>query len=54
MIFFDEHKLDTLSDDELRALRSVRLTTTVRSRHGRVSVTDGPFAETNECLGGTQ
>ncbi len=48
-------------DDELRkngnfidgeALQSVRTATTVRSRNGKVTVTDGPFAETKEQLGG--
>jgi hypothetical protein len=33
-------------------LQSVRTATTVRSRNGRISVTDGPFAETKEQLGG--
>jgi hypothetical protein len=48
-------------DEELRkggvvsaseALQPVRTATTVRVRNGRVSVTDGPFAETKEQLGG--
>jgi hypothetical protein len=48
-------------DDELRrsghlivteALQSVKTATTVRVRNGKVSVTDGPFAETKEQLGG--
>ncbi len=48
-------------DDELRkngnfidgeALQSVRTATTVRSKNGKVTVTDGPFAETKEQLGG--
>jgi hypothetical protein len=48
-------------DDELRAkghyvtsaaLESVRSATTVRVRDGRMSTTDGPFAETKEQLGG--
>ncbi len=34
------------------ALESVEAATTVRVRNGRVSVTDGPFAETKEQLGG--
>jgi len=34
------------------ALQSVRTATTVRVRHGRLSATDGPFAETKESLGG--
>jgi hypothetical protein len=48
-------------DERLRArghvvasesLASVRAATTVRVRQGQVSVTDGPFAETKEQLGG--
>ena len=34
------------------ALQSVRAATTVRVRNGKVAVTDGPFAETKEQLGG--
>lgn len=34
------------------ALQSVRNATTVRIRHGKLSTTDGPFAETKESLGG--
>src|SRR5574338_958085 len=34
------------------ALESVHTATTVRVRNGRVSVTDGPFAETKEQLAG--
>ena len=34
------------------ALQSVRTATTVRMRQGRVLMTDGPFAETKETLGG--
>ena len=34
------------------ALQSVRTATTVRVRSSRVSITDGPFAETKEQLGG--
>src|SRR6516164_8180391 len=33
-------------------LQSVRTATTVRNRNGKPSMTDGPFAETKECLGG--
>jgi hypothetical protein len=33
-------------------LQSVRTAKTVRNRNGRLSVTDGPFAETKEGLGG--
>jgi len=34
------------------ALEPVATATTVRVRNGKVSVTDGPFAETKECLAG--
>jgi hypothetical protein len=34
------------------ALEPVATATTVRMRNGKVSVTDGPFAETKECLAG--
>jgi len=33
-------------------LQSVRSAATVRVRSGKVSITDGPFAETKETLGG--
>lgn len=55
----DDESLDY--DDTLRtrghfvaaqALESIRAATTVRRRGGKVSVTDGPFAETNEQIGG--
>lgn len=48
-------------DDELRenghfiggeALQSTENATTLRWRNGKVSVTDGPFAETKEQIGG--
>jgi hypothetical protein len=48
-------------DDELRrkghyvggeALQNVQAATTLRYKNGRVAVTDGPFAETKEQLGG--
>jgi|SRR5580692_1687159 hypothetical protein len=35
-----------------QALESVNAATTVRLRNGKVSVTDGPFAETHEQIGG--
>ena len=35
-----------------QALQSVDTAKTLRVRDGRVSVTDGPFAETKEVLGG--
>jgi hypothetical protein len=34
------------------ALQPTQTATTVRVRHGKVSTTDGPFAETKEQLGG--
>ena len=34
------------------ALQSVRTATTVRVRGGKLSVTEGPFAETKEMVGG--
>jgi len=48
-------------DDDLRrrghlivahALQPIRTATSLRLRNGRLSVTDGPFAETKEQLGG--
>jgi hypothetical protein len=48
-------------DEELRqsghyivsdALQSVETATTIRVRNGKVTATDGPFAETKEQLGG--
>ncbi|MGH6946522.1 MAG: YciI family protein [Kiloniellales bacterium] len=56
--FSDEH---VVVDEELRksghsivaeALQPVHTATTVRVRNGKVSTTDGPFAETKEQLGG--
>jgi hypothetical protein len=35
-----------------QALESVSAATTIRLRSGKVSMTDGPFAETNEQVGG--
>jgi hypothetical protein len=34
------------------ALKSARTAASLRVRHGKLSVTDGPFAETKEILGG--
>jgi hypothetical protein len=34
------------------ALQSVRTATTVRQKSGKLTITDGPFAETKEQLGG--
>jgi hypothetical protein len=68
LVYLEEQKLDAVPDsdcmaygDELRksghriaaeALRPVHTATTVRVRDGRLSVTDGPFAETKEQLAG--
>src|SRR5918999_4280974 len=68
LVYLEEDKLRAVPDrecmacgDGLRrsgqllaaeALEPVRTATTVRVRHGKVSVTDGPFAETREQLGG--
>jgi hypothetical protein len=59
---------DALKDDECRAyddalrkrslclaseaLQPIETATTVRVRNGKASITDGPFAETKEQLGG--
>lgn len=34
------------------ALEPVQMATTIRVRHGKMSITGGPFAETKEQLGG--
>ncbi|HSM86597.1 MAG TPA: YciI family protein [Candidatus Limnocylindrales bacterium] len=54
------HEFMTLSDDMRKAgkyvggneLQPVSAATTVRVRNGKRSLTDGPFAETREQLGG--
>jgi hypothetical protein len=60
-------EIDTLEDESLandeelrasghlilaQALQPVEAATTIRVRNGKLSATDGPFAETNEQLGG--
>src|SRR5262245_29194563 len=68
LVYLDEKRLDELSDSDCldydeairksghciasEALQSVQTATTVRIRNGKVSVTDGPFAETKEQLAG--
>jgi hypothetical protein len=68
LVYMDENDLDAVPDseclafgDSLRksrcyvaaeALQRVDTATTVRVRNGRVSMTDGPFAETKEQLAG--
>ena len=66
LVYLDEQRLDELPDEDCvaydtairssghclasEALQSVHTATTVRVRGGKVSVTDGPFAETKEQL----
>jgi hypothetical protein len=68
LVYIEENKLEAVADRECRAcndalkqggyhiaaeaLESVHTATTVRVRNGKVSVTDGPFAETKEQLAG--
>jgi hypothetical protein len=68
LVYLDEKKLDTVADHECQAcgdalkqsghhvaaeaLQSVHTATTVRVRNGKMTVTDGPFAETKEQLAG--
>jgi hypothetical protein len=68
LVYLDEKRLDELPDKDCveydaairksghciasEALESVQTATTVRVRDGRMSVTDGPFAETKEQLAG--
>lgn len=68
LVYLDEKRLDELPDEDCvaydamirasghclasEALESVRTATTVRLREGKVTVTDGPFAETKEQLAG--
>jgi hypothetical protein len=68
LVYLDERLLPELPDDDCvafdtairesghclasEALESVHTATTVRVRNGKLSVTDGPFAETKEQLGG--
>jgi hypothetical protein len=68
LVYLDENRLAELPDEDCvaydsairasghclasEALQSVTTATTVRVREGRLSVTDGPFAETKEQLAG--
>lgn len=68
LVYLDEKRLDELPDADCvafdtglrksgqciasEALQSVQTATTVRVRSGKVSITDGPFAETKEQLAG--
>jgi hypothetical protein len=68
LVYMDEKTIPDIPDRECKAcgdnlrengylvaaeaLQSVHTATTVRVRNGKVSVTDGPFAETKEQLAG--
>ena len=68
LVYLDEKRLDEVPDRECKAngdalqarghyiaaeaLQGVHTATTVRVRNGRMSITDGPFAETKEQLAG--
>jgi hypothetical protein len=68
LVYLEEQKLRAVPDSEClacatgfrqsgllvaaEALQPVETATTVRVRNGRVSITDGPFAETKEHLAG--
>jgi hypothetical protein len=51
-VAFDESIRESGHCVASEALQPVSTATTVRVRNGKVSVTDGPFAETKECLAG--
>jgi hypothetical protein len=68
LVYLDEKRLEELPDEDCvefdegirasghclasEALQPVQTATTLRVRNGRLSVTDGPFAETKEQLAG--
>jgi hypothetical protein len=68
LVYLDERELHAVPDSECKAcgdalrrsghhiaaeaLQPVHTATTVRVRNGKTSVTDGPFTETNEVVGG--
>jgi hypothetical protein len=68
LVYLDEKRLPELADEDCvefdagirksghclasEALESVHTATTVRVRNGKMSMTDGPFAETKEQLAG--
>lgn len=68
LVYAEEKKLESMSDDECvaydeelrnrgqclasEALQPVQTATTVRVRNGKLSISDGPFAETKETLAG--
>ena len=68
LVYGEEKEMRAMTDDECmaydqslrnagrclasEALQPVHTAATVRVRNGKVSVTDGPFTETKECLAG--
>lgn len=68
LVYLDENRLSELPDEDCvafdegirksghciasEALQSVTSATTVHMRNGKLSITDGPFAETKEQLAG--
>ena len=68
LVYGEEKEMGAMTDDECmaydqalrnagrclasEALQPVRTAATVRVRNGKVSVMDGPFTETKECLAG--
>jgi hypothetical protein len=51
--WWDEHEAaGRIVSGVARRLKRGRSARTVRVRHGKVTVTDGPFAETKETIGG--
>ncbi|HMK39522.1 MAG TPA: YciI family protein [Bacteroidota bacterium] len=68
LVYSEQKKLETMTDDECmeydaairksghciasEALQPVETATSVRVRSGKISITDGPFAETKEQLAG--
>lgn len=52
MLIYDEELRQSGHAHSAASLTAVETATTVRVEYGRVSVTDGPFAETQEQLGG--
>jgi hypothetical protein len=68
LVYSDEKELEVINDSECmacaaaldksghliagQALQPVATATTIRMRNGKLSITDGPFAETKEQLAG--
>lgn len=49
---FNEALREAKAHVDSRRLKTIETATTVRSRDGSVTTTDGPFSETKECLAG--